>query len=65
MHNEMAAAGVGHGEDEALEVGLGILVVDADAALDRDRDFHRRLHGRDTGATSAGSAIRQAPKLPP
>ena len=32
-----------------VEMGLlGVLIVDADAAFDRDRHIHRRAHGRDT-----------------
>ena len=41
MHDEGAAAGAGHRVDEALEVRLAVLVVDADAALDRDRHAPR------------------------
>ena len=48
VHDEGAAAGVGDAADEPVEVGLGILVVDADPALHRDRHANPRLHGSDT-----------------
>src|SRR5262249_26309395 len=39
---------------EALEVCFAVLVVDADAALDRDRHAHARPHGRDRAGDEVG-----------
>ena len=46
MHAEGVAAGIGHGGDEALEIGVLILIIDPDAALHRHRNLHLRLHRR-------------------
>ena len=47
MHDEHRATGFAHDVDETVEVGLGILLIDADAALHRDRNRHRRTHRRE------------------
>ena len=49
MHDEGAHAGAGDDVDEALQVALAILLVDADAALDGHRHLDLPLHGRDAG----------------
>ncbi len=49
MHDEGAHAGGGDDIDEALQVALAILLVDADAALDGHRNFDLPLHGGDAG----------------
>jgi hypothetical protein len=64
VHDEGAAAGAPHRVDEALQRRLAVLVVDADAALDRDRHAHAPRMAATQLATSSGSAIRQAPKRP-
>ena len=64
MHDERAAAGGGDRVDEGDRVGLGVLVVDADAALDRDRHGDAPAHRRDAVGDERGLAIRQAPKRP-
>src|SRR5215469_14204681 len=47
MHDEGSAACFGNGRDEPVEACFGVLVVDADATLDRDWNWHRRAHRRD------------------
>ena len=49
VHDEGAAAGAGDRIDEALQVGLAVLLVDADAALDGDGHGDALLHGGDAG----------------
>ena len=44
MHDERSAAGFRHAIDEALEISLRVLVVDADAALHGDRNGHGVRH---------------------
>src|SRR5262245_31991427 len=47
MHDEGPAACFGNGRDEPVEACFGVLVVDADAAFDRDWNWHRSAHRRD------------------
>ena len=54
MHDEGAAARARDHVDEAVEAGLCVLVVDADAALDGDRQTGARAHRRDTFADELG-----------
>ena len=49
-------AGLRHAIDEPVEAGLGVLVVDADAALDRDREGRRRPHRRNALGDEVGLA---------
>ena len=49
---------------EGLERLLGILLVDADAALDRHRHLTGAFMAATQSPTCSGSAIRQAPKRP-
>ena len=55
MDNEGCAAGFRHQADEIVEGGLAVLVVDADAALDRHRNADRGPHG--------GDAVGDQPRL--
>ena len=65
MHDEGPAACRRDGRDEALEVRLAVLLVDADAALDRHRHRHARRASPPRSAPPARArAIRQAPKRP-
>ncbi len=56
MHDEHVAAGRAHGLDEALEIGVFILLVDAEAALHRDRNRDRRAHRGDAVGDERGLA---------
>ena len=47
VHHEARAAGGGDERDETLEVGLAVLIVDADAAFDRHRHADAGPHRRD------------------
>ena len=49
VHDEGAAAGAGDRIDEALQVGLAVLLIDADAAFDGHRHGDALLHGGDAG----------------
>ena len=49
MDEDRVGAGVDHRVGDRVERDLGVLLVDAEPAFDRDRDCHRRLHGRDGG----------------
>jgi hypothetical protein len=49
MHPQCVGARVENPVRKRIECRLGILFVDADAALDRDRDRHRLFHRRDAG----------------
>ena len=65
MHDEHVAAAPRDGADEVAHEAVVLVVVEADAVLDRDRDrAPRRASPARNRATSAGSAIRHAPKLP-
>ena len=66
MHDEARRTpAAAHGVDEIAQACLSVLVVDADAALDRDRHVDARSRIAATQSpTSAGSRIRQAPKRP-
>ena len=64
MDDQRIRAGRDHAAGQRIECYFRILIVDADPALDGDRNTHLALHGVDAPATSAGSAIRQAPKRP-
>ena len=50
VHDERVDAGLADRAGERVERLLRILIVDADAALDRDRQRHRRPHGGDAVA---------------
>src|SRR4029077_7431892 len=47
VHDEGAAAGAGHRIDEALQVGLTVLLIDADAAFDGHGHGDAPLHRGD------------------
>ena len=46
MHDQRRRAGGLHPVGEGEESGARLLLVDADAAFDRDRDLNRRRHRR-------------------
>ena len=50
MHNQRVSSRLLHGLRKSFKSDFGILLVDADAALDGDRDRHRRLHRGDAVA---------------
>ena len=54
MHDQSIGAGRPDGTRHDIERFLGVLLVDAEAALDRDRHRDRRLHGRDAVADQGG-----------
>ena len=54
MHDDRAAAAAATCLDEGLEVGLGVLVVDADAALNGDRHGDAPAHRRDAVGDERG-----------
>ena len=64
MQDEGAAAALRHRIDEAIEAFLRILVVDADAALDRDRHLGALAHRRDQVGDKLGLG-HQAGAEPP
>ena len=45
VHDEHAAAGLGHGADEVAHEGVALFAVDADAVLHRHRQVHGVRHG--------------------
>ena len=54
MDVDVGRAGLDHQVDEAVEALLGVLIVDADAALDR----HRQVGGVAHGAHAVGHQLR-------
>ena len=56
MHHECPAPCPCHRVDEPVEIGLSILVVDPDPALDGDRHLHRPLHLRKAARDEIGLA---------
>ena len=56
MHDEDRDARGGAGVHQREQALFRVLIVDADAALDRDRDLHRRAHRRHTLGHQLGLA---------
>src|SRR5215469_3595 len=54
VHDQRGDAGLLDRTDERLECLLRILIVDADTALDRDRQLYRAGHGGDAVANEGG-----------
>ena len=54
MNDEGRAARRRDSVDKPGKIGLGILVIDADAAFDRDRNIHRPPHGRHAASHQVG-----------
>ncbi len=54
MHDKCVAAGGNDGARQPIERHFRILVVDADPAFHRHRNFHRALHRRDAGCNEVG-----------
>ena len=64
MHDEGRAAGCRDGIDKAREISLGVLIVNTDAAFDRDRNINGAPHGRDAARHQLRLGHKTSPEPP-